>query len=414
MNLYIINKEYLDYLRSFCPEVPYSDYGDRLKPFIGVLFQNDDNCFLVALSSIKEHQMQLKNNIDFQKIYLNDQPVAAINLNRMIPVPLSELTEIDYSKIDKYRSFTSIIDKSQYIHFLKEEMSAINKINLKDNAFKCYQHKIMYPRSSLSNRSLPYIDLECRCTEWILNKEFNIKTKITYRMGKFHIKDLDHSDKYVRYDLDTKEIIKNIQNNIKLKISLRDQEENKKDQLKICKISLKNVIFNNKDILINNRSALSYNDEYNPHLKENCLITNELNKISLLKENSIVVKCSNLGMPLEFRETSYTAFPDFESVMDYIYSLDHVQGIDFGYSKFKGNLLIAAYGSPYIKQNNDCIYQGFNSYRIELYPVEEKFTKRTTLSVEDYLSLAKINLINPLSEITEMMQTDIKHSFIKL
>lgn len=52
IKLYKINSSYLDYLRDTENRIPLNDYPGRYKPFIGILFKNDDCLFVVGLSSV--------------------------------------------------------------------------------------------------------------------------------------------------------------------------------------------------------------------------------------------------------------------------------------------------------------------------------------------------------------------------
>lgn len=128
----IINKDYLDYLReNYESRIPRTDYGnDKLKPFFGELMRVGDLAYVTQVSSAKPRHNKIKANIDFQKIIHNDVLIAVVNLNYMFPVPVSEMTDLEYEKIEEYVDFKNDTAKSKYIDLLKREMKYIKELPL--------------------------------------------------------------------------------------------------------------------------------------------------------------------------------------------------------------------------------------------------------------------------------------------
>ena len=175
----IVDENYLDYLREKEKRIPFSDYGaNKFKPFFGVLFENDDLFFLTQISHAQPRHNQMKNSLDFQKIFLSDRTplkpdrlVAVVNLNYMFPVPKAYFSPLDYKDISAHRTFHSERDKSSYIDLLKKELSIINTLDLETKAKKLYCLKKEFPDHPISRRCLDFDSLEKYAHEY--NKRTN-------------------------------------------------------------------------------------------------------------------------------------------------------------------------------------------------------------------------------------------------
>ena len=79
----------------------------------------------------------MSNSLDFHK--LRDAATgylyAVLNLNNMIPVPDSCITQLKYNKIEEFRSFANEKEKNDYIYLLQKEKAII------DNLQTIIQHK---------------------------------------------------------------------------------------------------------------------------------------------------------------------------------------------------------------------------------------------------------------------------------
>lgn len=165
----IINEKYTDYLRdNYERRIPRTDYGtDKIKPFFGELFRINNLVYVTQVTSPKQRHYNMKESIDFRKIYRGDKLISSLNLNYMFPVPVSELTDLQYKNIGEYVSFSSDIAKSKYIKLLKYEMSVINSLSLEQDAMNLYNRKYDKPDDKVSLRCFDFKALENGANEWI-------------------------------------------------------------------------------------------------------------------------------------------------------------------------------------------------------------------------------------------------------
>ena len=167
----IVDEKYLDYLRNnFDKRIPYSNYGDdKYKPFFGELFRVNDVSYLTQVSSPKQRHKQMKNALDFIKIYDLKNPnriLGVVNLNYMFPCKTSKLIDLDYKYIDLYRSFQNSSQRSRYINLLKKEMQYIRTANIEAKAEYLYQYVNQNPDSYVSKRCLNFKQLEMACCSY--------------------------------------------------------------------------------------------------------------------------------------------------------------------------------------------------------------------------------------------------------
>ena len=128
MNWYVVNKKYIDYLSQFDSRVGYVEYGERLKLHVGILLTVNSYHYYVPISSAKPKHQRMSNSLDFHK--LRDAATgylyAVLNLNNMIPVPDSCITQLKYNKIEEFRSFANEKEKTDYIYLLQKEKAIID------------------------------------------------------------------------------------------------------------------------------------------------------------------------------------------------------------------------------------------------------------------------------------------------
>ena len=165
----IINEDYTDYLRNnFESRIPLTNYGvDKLKPFFGELFRIGDLVYVTQVTSPKSRHFKLKQSIDFYKIYQGKQLISCVNLNYMFPVPIAELSNMQYKDIDQYVTFKTEQDKSKYIQLLKYELSEINKLGLETASVDLYKRKYDKPKDPVSLRCFDFKALENGANQWI-------------------------------------------------------------------------------------------------------------------------------------------------------------------------------------------------------------------------------------------------------
>ena len=64
-----VNEEYTDYLRTFEPRIPNTNYGDdKYKPFFGVLFEKDEFYYITQVSHPQPRHEHMRQQEDFFKI----------------------------------------------------------------------------------------------------------------------------------------------------------------------------------------------------------------------------------------------------------------------------------------------------------------------------------------------------------
>lgn len=159
---YVVNKEYVDYLRKYDDKVEKIDYDTRLKPYIGILIKIDKFNYYVPISSVKEKHYKIKEGMDFIKIIQKDKILGVLNINNMIPILDNHVKILKYKDIQDYREFKSDNEKRLYISFLSLELDLINdKMDkIKKSALKLYNEKINNPTSNISKRCCDFKLLE--------------------------------------------------------------------------------------------------------------------------------------------------------------------------------------------------------------------------------------------------------------
>lgn len=164
MDWYIVNKDYIRYLIRFDSRVGYVEYGEKLKLHVGILLTVNSYNYYVPISSAKPKHHRMSNSLDFQKLqdantgYL----YAVLNLNNMIPVPNSCITQLKYNQIERFRSFSNEKEKNDYIYLLQKEKAILDSIQstLQRKAEKLYVKCLHIPNSSLASRCCNFKLLE--------------------------------------------------------------------------------------------------------------------------------------------------------------------------------------------------------------------------------------------------------------
>lgn len=100
---YIINKDYINYLKKYDSKVQNIDYYNTSKPYIGIIFCINEFNYYVPVSSVKQKHYLMSEYIDFMKVTDNNQILSVINLNNMIPIPINELTLLNYDEISQFK-----------------------------------------------------------------------------------------------------------------------------------------------------------------------------------------------------------------------------------------------------------------------------------------------------------------------
>lgn len=115
MDWYVVDKDYIRYLIQFDSHVGYVEYGEKLKLHVGVLLTVNSYHYYVPISSAKPKHQRMSNSLDFHKLQDAETGYlyAVLNLNNMIPVPDSCITQLKYNRVDQFRSFSNEKEKKR-------------------------------------------------------------------------------------------------------------------------------------------------------------------------------------------------------------------------------------------------------------------------------------------------------------
>lgn len=160
----------MSYLHSIDPSVQYINYGDLVKPYLGILLQINAFKYYVPISSAKQKHSTMKNALDLIKLIdpKNNKLLSVINLNNMVPIPDCYIEMLDYNKIDLYRKFNCPTERQSYIDLLRKELDIIKSLSSKieKNALKLYYTKNNFPEYSVSRRCCNFTLLEKKSGEY--------------------------------------------------------------------------------------------------------------------------------------------------------------------------------------------------------------------------------------------------------
>lgn len=164
MDWYVVDKDYIRYLIQFDSHVGYVEYGEKLKLHVGVLLTVNSYHYYVPISSAKPKHQRMSNSLDFHKLQDADTGYlyAVLNLNNMIPVPDSCITQLKYNQVRQFRSFRDEKEKNDYIYLLQKEKAIIDSMQstIQRKAEKLYAKCLRIPGSSLASRCCNFKLLE--------------------------------------------------------------------------------------------------------------------------------------------------------------------------------------------------------------------------------------------------------------
>ena len=155
LKIFEVKSEYIQYLSNYQNHLFLDTNEKGKRKYIGIVFQINGINFFAPLSSYKTKHVKMKESVDFIKI----KDYAVINLNNMIPVPNSQIVEID---INKEKDLS-------YRYLLQAESREINrqKNRIRKNAEIVYSHKIHNGDSTaLAKRTNDFKLLEKLCREY--------------------------------------------------------------------------------------------------------------------------------------------------------------------------------------------------------------------------------------------------------
>ena len=155
IRIYEIKTEYIKYLSQYQRHLFMHDNGKDKRKYIGIILEINAVKYFAPLSSFKEKHKKMAEGVDFIKL----KDYAVININNMIPVPMSQVIEIDINK-EKNAS---------YKYLLQAESREINrqKNRIRKNAEIVYSHKIHNGNATpLAKRTNDFALLEKLCKEY--------------------------------------------------------------------------------------------------------------------------------------------------------------------------------------------------------------------------------------------------------
>ncbi len=159
MDWYVVDKEYINYLKQFDPHV-------------GILLTIGRFNYYVPISSAKPKHSKMSNSLDFHKLQDNTTKYlyTVLNINNMIPVPDECITQLKYNHIEEFRSFVNEKEKTDYIYLLQKEKALIDQAQdiLQNKAMKLYKKCISKPDSSLATRCCDFMILEEKCNAYAI------------------------------------------------------------------------------------------------------------------------------------------------------------------------------------------------------------------------------------------------------
>ncbi len=147
MKLYIVEDDYITYLKQFDNNVSNNKHNSR--PYVGIIISIDEINYYAPLASPKVKHLKMKNQIDLFKIKNGD--LGVINLNNMIPILKENVKEINFKNCD-----------FKYSKLLKKQLDYIilNSNKLINNAIKL-RNIIIKNNNECTNYEL---HLKERCT----------------------------------------------------------------------------------------------------------------------------------------------------------------------------------------------------------------------------------------------------------
>jgi protein AbiQ len=155
LKIFEVKSEYIQYLSNYQNHLFLHTNEKDKRKYIGIVFQINGINYFAPLSSYKTKHVKMRESVDFIKI----KDYAVINLNNMIPVPNSQIVEID---INKEKDLS-------YRYLLQAESREINrqKNRIRKNAEIVYSHKIHNGDSTaLAKRINDFELLEKLCREY--------------------------------------------------------------------------------------------------------------------------------------------------------------------------------------------------------------------------------------------------------
>ena len=129
LRIYEVKSTYIKYLSNYQKHIFAQSEGKIRRKYIGIVLEIKGMKYFAPLSSYKDKHKKMRESADFIKI----KDYAVINLNNMIPVPDSQIVDID---IDREKD-------ASYRYLLQAESREVNRQRnrIRKNAEIVYSHK---------------------------------------------------------------------------------------------------------------------------------------------------------------------------------------------------------------------------------------------------------------------------------
>ncbi|EDS77062.1 conserved hypothetical protein [Clostridium botulinum C str. Eklund] len=175
IKIYLIKKEYINYLRQFDKNVDFNQkMNGNIRKYIGIVVHTHGFNYFAPMSSPKEKHKKINDNqIDCVKIHNGE--LGVINLNNMIPVDNNELMLFDINnQEEKYKNL--LFNQLRYINR--------NKKNIKRKAEVLYSIVNSKTKPHINKRCCNFKLLEKKCIEYTYTKQSFSEVAIGIRKGE--------------------------------------------------------------------------------------------------------------------------------------------------------------------------------------------------------------------------------------
>ena len=115
LKIFEVKSEYIQYLSNYQKHLFLHTNEKDKRKYIGIVFQINGINYFAPLSSYKTKHVKMRESVDFIKI----KDYAVINLNNMIPIPQSQIVEIDINK-EKYDIFSKQMNNDSFDEIVNE------------------------------------------------------------------------------------------------------------------------------------------------------------------------------------------------------------------------------------------------------------------------------------------------------
>lgn len=156
---YVRNLHKIDsHVMSVSPQV-----GKDSRVFIGIIVLCQKHKYCIPLSSCKPKHINIRDKIDFSKIYDGDKPIAVLNFNNMIPVEDAQLTPLDIhiknNDSPQLKNYKRLCQKEL-------EWCRRHQYDISNKANVLYDKYVSNEPLSCRNRCLPFLKLEAECAKY--------------------------------------------------------------------------------------------------------------------------------------------------------------------------------------------------------------------------------------------------------